>query len=125
MLVAATVFASATAFAATSYDKEAADLALARAARQTKENCGQAKSDVGEAKGPWGKTDIHVTIGRNGHTKNVVIDAPFTDTPTGKCAVRAFSNLVIPPWNGADVTLDQPIEIPRPAPSSDAKAKQR
>jgi hypothetical protein len=113
VLLAATVVSSA-AFAGDRYDKEATDVVLARAARQVHDNCGFAKDEDGKMGGPWGKTSVSVTLGHNGHTRSVTIGEPFEGKPTGKCAVKAFSNLTFPPWSGPDETIESPVEIPQP-----------
>lgn len=113
LLLAATV-ASSAAFASDTYDKAATDVILARAARQVQANCGFAKNEEGKAVGPWGKTNVSVTLGHNGHTSSVTIPEPFDGKPTGRCAVKAFANLVFPPWSGPDETVEWPVEIPQP-----------
>jgi len=96
------------------YDKEATEVVLKRAARQVKANCGMATDDNGKANGPWGKTTIAVTLGHNGHSKGATIPPPFEGKPTGKCAMQAFSILTFPPWAGGDTTVEWEIEIPQP-----------
>jgi hypothetical protein len=96
------------------YDKEETEIVLARAARQVKANCGFAKDEDGNAKGPWGKTAVTVNLGHNGHIRGVTIPAPFEGKPAGKCALQAFSNLTFPPWSGPDTSVDWPIEIAQP-----------
>lgn len=96
------------------YDKEATEVVLKRAARQVKANCGHAKDEDGNEKGPWGKTTITITLGHNGHAKGATVPAPYEGKPTGKCAIQAFSNLTFPPWGGPDTPVDWPIEIDQP-----------
>jgi hypothetical protein len=96
------------------YDKEATEIVLARAARQVKANCGFAKDEDGNAKGPWGKTAVTVNLGHNGHIRGATIPAPFDGKPAGKCALQAFSTLTFPPWSGPDTSVDWPIEIAQP-----------
>ena len=101
------------------YDKEATEVSLKRAARQVKQNCGQAKDDTGKAPGPWGKVLVSVVLGHNGHSKSATIPGPYDGKPAGKCAVQAFNNLIFPPWAGADTTVEWEVEIVQP--SGDAK----
>ena len=96
------------------YDKEATEVALKRAARQVKENCGHAKDENGKAVGPWGKTTIQVQLGRNGHSKGTTIPAPFQGKPSGTCIEKAFTNLQFPPWNGPDGQVDWEVEVIEP-----------
>jgi hypothetical protein len=93
------------------YDKEGTEVALKRAARQVKDNCGQAKDDNGKAVGPWGKTTVQVQLGHNGHSKGVTVPAPYQGKPTGNCVERAFTDLTFPPWAGADAQVDWEVEL--------------
>lgn len=96
------------------YDKEGTEVALKRAARQVKENCGQAKDDNGKAVGPWGKTTIQVQLGHEGRSKGTTVPAPYTGKPTGTCVERAFTNLAFPPWQGQDAQVDWEVELIEP-----------
>jgi hypothetical protein len=112
-LLAATVV-STVAFAGDTYDKEATEVILNRAARQVQANCGHATNEDGKAAGPWGKTSVSITLGHNGHTRTVSVPEPFDGKPTGKCVLKAFGNLTFPPWSGPDTTVEWPVEIPQP-----------
>jgi hypothetical protein len=96
------------------YDKEATDIPLKRAARQVKDNCGQAKDDNGKATGPWGKVTIQIMLGHNGHSKEVTIPAPYAEKAVGRCIEKAFTNLTFPPWAGADTQITQDVELVEP-----------
>jgi hypothetical protein len=96
------------------YDKDATEVVLKRAARQVKANCGQAKDESGKASGPWGKVNVSVQLGHNGRGKGASVPAPFEGKPTGRCAVQAFSNLTFPPWSGDDTTVEWEVEIVEP-----------
>jgi hypothetical protein len=96
------------------YDKEATDIELKRAARQVKGNCGAAKDDTGKATGPWGKVNIQIMLGHNGHSKEVTVPAPYAEKAVGKCIEKAFTNLTFPPWGGADTQVDQEVELVEP-----------
>lgn len=97
------------------YDKEGTDIALKRAARQVKENCGHAKDENGKAIGPWGKVTIQVNLGANGHTKGTTVPAPYQGKPVGTCIERSFMNLSFPPWSGGDTQVDWEVELVEPA----------
>jgi hypothetical protein len=96
------------------YDKEATEVVLKRAARQVKDNCGAAKDDSGKAVGPWGKANIQVQLGHNGHSKGVTVPAPYQGKPTGNCIEKAFTNLTFPPWGGQDTQVDWEVELVQP-----------
>lgn len=96
------------------YDKEATEIALKRGSRQVHDNCGHAKDTDGKLTGPFGKTTIQVTLGHNGHMKDVKVNAPFEGKPTGNCIIQSFDNLIFPPWAGADTTIDWEVEVVKP-----------
>jgi hypothetical protein len=96
------------------YDKEATETVLKRGARVVKANCGAAKDEDGKATGPWGKATINITLGHNGHTKDVQVPPPYAGKPSGNCVVQAFDNLTFPPWGGADTQVQWDVEIVQP-----------
>ncbi|MEO8876444.1 MAG: hypothetical protein ABI461_12715 [Polyangiaceae bacterium] len=91
-----------------------AEIALKRAARQAKANCGAAKDSDGKALGPFGKTTVNITLGRNGHSKNVTLDSSYDGKPAGNCIIQAFKNLTYAPWAGADMTVQWEVELVQP-----------
>ena len=105
------------------YDKEATEVVLKRAARQVRDNCGQAKDENGKAVGPWGKTTIQVQLGHNGHSKGITVPAPYQGKPTGNCVEKAFTNLTFPPWAGADTEVDWEVELIEPGKEKAAEKK--
>jgi hypothetical protein len=96
------------------YDKEGAEIALKRAARQVKANCGAAKDDNGKAIGPWGKVTVQVQLGHNGHSKGTTVPSPYQGKPVGNCIENAFTNLQFPPWSGDDTQVDWDVELVEP-----------
>jgi hypothetical protein len=97
-----------------SYDRKTLEVALKRAARQVKANCGAATDENGAATGPWGKTTITVKLGHNGHSKGGTVPAPFDGKSTGRCVTQAFSNLIYAPFAGSDTDVDWPVEVVKP-----------
>ena len=91
-----------------------AEIALKRAARQAKANCGAAKDDTGKATGPFGKTTVSIVLGRNGHSKNVTVDSSLDGKPAGNCVLQAFKNLTYAPWAGADAATTWEVELVQP-----------
>lgn len=98
----------------TVYDKEAVEVGLKRAARQTKANCGAATDDEGKATGPWGKTTVTVKLGHNGHSQGATVTGGFAGKPVGKCIDCAFSGFLYPPFAGPDTTVDYEVEVVQP-----------
>jgi hypothetical protein len=97
------------------YDKEHTEVVIKRAARQVKENCGQAKDDTGKATGPWGKVTLQIQLGAAGRSKGVTVPAPYQGKAVGNCIEKAFSNLTYPPWGGADTEVSWEVELVSPA----------
>jgi hypothetical protein len=96
------------------YDKEATEVVLKRSTRQVKDNCGAAKDENGKATGPWGKVNLQIILGHNGHSKTVTVPAPYQGKPVGNCIEMAFTNLSFPPWAGADTQIDWEVELVQP-----------
>jgi len=97
------------------FDKDAVETQLKRAAKQVKGNCGLATDEDGNQSGPWGTTTAAVVIGRNGHVREVTVPAPYGGTPVGECIVNSFKKLVYPPYPGAsDATVTWPVEVIKP-----------
>ncbi|MBV9948787.1 MAG: hypothetical protein JOZ69_18205 [Myxococcales bacterium] len=97
------------------YDKEAVDAQLKRAAKQIKDNCGSASDDDGNKTGPWGQTSATIVLGRNGHVSDVTVPAPYSGKPVGECVVRSFKKIQFPPYAGpSDVSVNWDIVIAQP-----------
>jgi len=106
---------SAPSGSSTPYQKDAVEVELKRAARQVKANCGSATDDNGTASGPWGKTTASVTLGRNGHIKDVSLPAPYDGQPDGTCAINAFKKIQFPPYaSSSDVVVQWDVEFVKP-----------
>jgi hypothetical protein len=99
----------------TPYDAPSVEIELNRALVQVKKNCGSATDENGAATGPWGKTSIGVTLGRNGHVKQVSLAPEFDGKPTGVCTQNAFMKIQFPPYAGStDAVVTRDVEIPKP-----------
>jgi hypothetical protein len=99
----------------TPYDKDAVEAQLKRGARSVKAACGAATDDDGQANGPWGKTTAKITLGRNGHVKEVTLPSPYQGTPVGECVVHAFDKIQFPPYAApSDVAVDWDVELVKP-----------
>lgn len=105
------------------YDKEATEVVLRRAANQVKGNCGAARDDDGKQTGPWGKTKVSLTLGRNGRMKGVQLPSNYENKAAGRCIVNAFQGLIFPPWSGQDATIDWDIELVQPPPPEKPEKK--
>jgi len=98
-----------------SYDKDAVDAQLKRAAKQVKNNCGSASDEEGAQSGPWGATTATLVLGRNGHVADVAIPAPYSGKPVGDCVVNSFKKIQFPPYAGSsDASVTWDVEIVKP-----------
>jgi len=98
-----------------SYDKDAIEAERKRAAKQVKGACGSATDEEGKATGPWGKITATVTLGRNGHVKQVTLPSGYDGKPAGVCVVNAFQKIQFPPYAGSsDATVEWDVELVQP-----------
>lgn len=101
--------------AAGSYDKEAVEAQLKRAAKQVRANCGAASDEDGAKTGPWGTTTAKIVLGRNGHVREVTVPAPYSGKPVGDCVVNSFRKIQYPPYNApSDASVNWDIQIVEP-----------
>ena len=88
------------------FDEEQAKIVLARAATNA-HTC----VEVVDKRQPHGDSTVTVTFSGKGKSTNATIAAPFADTPIGNCVTRAFVNIIVPPFEGADVDRTYPVNL--------------
>ena len=88
------------------FDEEQAKIVLARAATNA-HTC----VDVVDKDQPHGEGTVTVTFSGKGKSTNATIAAPFSETPIGNCATRAFVNIIVPPFEGADVDMTYQVNL--------------
>jgi hypothetical protein len=99
----------------TPYDKEEIESKMRRSAKQIKANCGSATDDEGKATGPWGTLKATITLGRNGHVKDVSVPDPYNGKPVGTCVSRQLMKLIYPPYAGStDASIEWDFELVKP-----------
>jgi hypothetical protein len=99
----------------TPYDKDEVEAKMRRSAKQIKGNCGAATDDDGKATGPWGTVHATVTLGRNGHVKDVSVPDPYNGKPVGVCIQRQLMKLIYPPYAASgDVSIEWDFEVVKP-----------
>jgi len=97
------------------YDKEAVEAQLKRAAKQVRANCGSASDEEGAKTGPWGNTSATIVLGRNGHVREVTLPAPYSGKPVGDCVVNSFRKIQYPPYNAAsDASVNWDVQLVEP-----------
>ena len=89
------------------FDKRQADLEMKRAARSAETCPGSVPEDS-----PAGSAKISVTFGNDGHAKKATITAPYDENAVGKCAVNAFNSVIVPPFEGAEETMEWEVTFP-------------
>ncbi|MBX3183971.1 MAG: hypothetical protein KIT72_00480 [Polyangiaceae bacterium] len=88
------------------FDERQAELELIRAARSAKTCVGVVTAD-----GPRGKAKVTLTFANSGNVKASDISSEFKDTPLGKCILNAMAAVVVPPFVGAEHTLDWDVDL--------------
>jgi hypothetical protein len=88
------------------FDEEQAKIVLARAATNA-HSC----VEVVEKDQPHGEGTVTVTFSGKGKSTNATIAAPFEGTPIGECAKRAFVNIIVPPFEGADIDMTYQVNL--------------
>jgi hypothetical protein len=99
------------------FDEEQARIVLARAATNA-HTC----VDIVDKDQPHGDATIIVTFSGRGKSTKASIGSPYDGTPMGQCATRAFVNIIVPPFEGADVDLLQQVDL-KPGDKSSEAAK--
>lgn len=88
------------------FDKHQAKLELIRAARSAQTCVGVVSQDS-----PHGKGTVTLVFGNDGHVKKAAIGGPFADTEIGKCAINAMKAVIVPPFKGAEETMDWEVDL--------------
>lgn len=88
------------------FDKKQADLELKRAARSAESCVG-----VVTEQGGGGTAKFSLTFGNDGHVKNATVSAPFDENPVGKCALNAMKAVIVPPFDGAEETVEWEVDL--------------
>jgi len=97
------------------YDKDEIAAKMKRSAKQIKANCGAATDEEGKATGPWGTVHVSVTLGSNGHVKDVAIPDPYKDKPVGTCISRQLMKISFAPYVASDdSTIEEDFEVTKP-----------
>lgn len=95
------------------FDAEQGRVVLARAAKNAA-TC----VDVAGPDQPHGDAKVSVTFAGTGHSVRAAVPAPFDGTQIGQCVVRAFVGIIVPPFDGPEVTVEQPVELKAPEPEA-------
>ena len=97
------------------YDKAEINAKMKRSAKQIKANCGAATDQEGKTTGPWGTVHVSITLGRNGHVKDVAVPDPYKDKPVGTCISRQLMKIIFAPYVASDdSTIEEDFEVTKP-----------
>jgi hypothetical protein len=100
------------------FDEQQAQIVLARAAK----NAHQCVEIVAKDQ-PHGDATVTVTFASKGRSTKATINEPYAGAPIGNCATRAFVDIIIPPFEGADVDKTYTVDLKPGAPKSEGKKK--
>jgi hypothetical protein len=88
------------------FDEEQARIVLTRAAANA-HTC----VEIVDKEQPHGDATVIVTFSGVGKSTKASIAAPYDNTPIGRCATRAFVNIIVSPFEGPDVELLQQVNL--------------
>ena len=88
------------------WDQPYAELELKRASRSA-ETCPESVTE----KAPKGKARVTLLFANDGHVKEARIGDPYTDTPMGKCVLRAMENLIVRTYAGPEKTIEWDVDL--------------
>ena len=100
------------------FDKRQAKLELQRAGRSAATCPG-----VVDEEGPGGEAEVSLTFANDGHVKESSISSEFEDTKLGKCILRAMEAVIVPAYEGDEVSVDWKVELEEPEEKDDKKKK--
>lgn len=71
-----------------------------------------------------GTAELKITFEpTEGEVSEVILQAPYNETPVGKCVLRAIEPVRVKPFAGESVSLDWTIELPAPREVEQPKKK--
>ena len=89
------------------WDAKQGDIEMNRAVHSA-ESCPESVTE----KAPKGKATVAVTFGNDGHVKSTTITEPYGEsTAVGKCVLRALNAIIVPAYQGSEVTLNWEIDL--------------
>lgn len=89
------------------WDAKQGDIEMNRAVHSA-ESCPESVTE----KAPKGKATVAVTFGNDGHVKSTTITDPYGEnTAVGKCVLRALNAIIVPAYQGSEVTLSWEVDL--------------
>lgn len=92
------------------WDQSQAELELKRATRSA-QTCPEALPAEEQAKVERGVAKVTLVFANAGHAKTATIDPPYSDTPVGKCVLRALAAVIVPAFVGDEQTISWEVDL--------------
>jgi hypothetical protein len=89
------------------WDAKQGEIEMSRAVHSA-ETCMESVTE----KAPKGRATVAVTFGNDGHVKSTTIGEPYGEgTAVGKCVLRALNAIIVPAYQGDQVTLNWEVDL--------------
>lgn len=89
------------------WDAKQGDIEMSRAVNSA-ESCPESITE----KVAKGRATVAVTFGNDGHVKSATVNEPYGEgTAIGKCLLRALNAIIVPAYQGDQVTLNWEIDL--------------
>jgi hypothetical protein len=89
------------------WDAKQGDIEMNRAVHSA-ESCPESITE----KFTKGRATVAVTFGNDGHVKTTTISEPYGEgTAIGKCVLRALNAIIVPAYQGSEVTLNWEVDL--------------
>jgi hypothetical protein len=88
------------------FDQEQANVVMARAAKNAHTCVGVAPKDD-----PRGDAQVTVIFSGIGRSTKATVSGEFQGKTIGDCVERAFVGIIIPPFDGADMEMQYPVDL--------------
>jgi hypothetical protein len=89
------------------WDAKQGEIEMSRAVHSA-ETCQESVTE----KAPKGRATVAVTFGNDGHVKSTTISEPYGEgTAVGKCVLRALNAIIVPAYQGDQVTLNWEVDL--------------
>jgi hypothetical protein len=95
------------------WDERQSELELKRAANSAK-TCPGSLPKEQQKEVQLGTAKVSLLFGNDGHVKQATIASPHTDTPVGKCVLRAMGAVIVPAFEGPEKSIDWEVELDPP-----------
>lgn len=103
------------------FDKKQAKLEMQRATRSAESCVGV----ITEKDQPRGQAKVTLVFNNEGHVKTGTISEPFKDTPLGKCVMNAYENVIVPPYEGPEASLEWDVNLTEEKQQADEAAAKK